>query len=209
MDTTALFQMSYGLYLITTAFGEEKAGCVVNTLSQVTASPIYLTVTLHKDNYTKQILEQSNTFSATVLDMEADMDLIGTFGFHSSKDTDKFKNFTTKLDTQGNPYVVNHANARFTCKVIKQVDLGTHVMFIGELIEAERLSDVESMTYAYYHQIKKGGTPKNAPSYQEAPVKKGWRCTICGYIYEGDPIPEDFVCPLCGAPASCFEKVDA
>lgn len=208
MDTTAFFNMSYGLYIITTAFCEEKAGCVVNTLSQVTSSPAQFSVTLNKDNYTQVLLAQSGTFSATVLDIEADMDLIGTFGFKCSKDVDKFKDFTTDKDAQGNPYVVNHANAQFTCKVVKQVDLGTHVMFIGEVLEAKRLSEVESMTYSYYHKIKKGGTPKNAPSYQEAPVKKGWRCTICGYIYEGDSLPEDFICPLCSAPASCFEKVE-
>lgn len=208
MDTTAFFNMSYGLYLITTSYGDKKAGCVVNTLSQVTASPAQFTVTLHKDNYTQEILSQSNTFSATVLDINTDMNLIGTFGFKSSKDMDKFKDFTTSIDAQGNPYVLEHANAQFTCKVNKQIDLGTHVMFIGEVIEAKRLSDVESMTYAYYHQIKKGGTPKNAPSYQEEPLKKGWRCTICGYIYENDPLPMNYVCPLCGASAACFEKIE-
>lgn len=208
MDTTAFFTMSYGLYIITTAFGDKKAGCIVNTLSQVTAEPAKFTVTLHKDNYTQTLLAKSNTFSATVLDIESDMELIGTFGFKSSKDVDKFKGYPTEVDSKGNPYVLAHANAQFTCNVTQQVDLGTHIMFIGEVIEAKRLSNVESMTYAYYHQIKKGGTPKNAPSYQETPAKKGWRCTICGYIYEGDPLPKEYLCPLCGANADCFEKVE-
>ena len=207
MDTTALFTMSYGLYIISSKDGDFAAGCVANTLTQVTSSPIQLAITLNKENVTEQIIEKSGYFAAVVLDIQADMELIGTFGFQSSKDVDKFARFPCGSDANGIPYVKEHVAARFSCKVVKQVDVGTHMMFIGEVIEAENMDHEEVMTYAYYHKVKKGATPKKAPSFHEEPVKVGWRCSICGYIYEGDPLPMDYICPLCGAPASVFEKV--
>lgn len=207
MDTTALFKMSYGLYIISSKDGDLAAGCVANTLTQVTSSPARLSITLNKENVTEQVIEKSGRFAAVVLDESADMDLIGTFGFKTSTEVDKFANFTCGTCADGIPYVKEHVAARFSCKVVNQLDLGTHVMFIGEIEEAENIGNEEVMTYAYYHKVKKGATPKKAPSFQEEPVKKGWRCSICGYIYEGDPLPEDYICPLCGAPAAVFEKL--
>lgn len=207
MDQSAFFNMSYGLYIISSHDDQQRAGCVANTLAQVTASPAKMSITLNKDNVTEQVIEQSGSFSAVVLDMRADMDVIGTFGFKSSKDVDKFEAFAYQEDTFKNPYISEAVNAHFACKVVDKVDLGSHVMFIGEVVEADVMSSEESMTYAYYHTIKKGGTPKNAPSYQAPVAKRGWRCSVCGYIYEGDVLPEDFICPLCQAPACCFEKV--
>ncbi len=207
MDQTAFFKLSYGLYIISANHEGKDAGCVANTLHQVTSSPAKLAVTLNKENYTEQLIEKSGRFTGVVLTQDCDMEVIKTFGFTSSKDTDKFASFTHKRDENGIAYITDHVAARYSLKVEQQVDLGTHVMFIGEVEDAEVLSAEEVMTYAYYHQVKKGGTPKKAPSYQEDNKKSGWRCTICGYIYEGDPLPEDFVCPLCGAPAAVFEKI--
>ena len=207
MDQTAFFKLSYGLYIISTTSEGKDAGCVANTLHQVTSSPAQLAVTLNKDNYTEQLIEKSGRFSAVVLTQNCGMDIIKNFGFCSSRDNDKFAQCTYRRDTHGVPYPSEHMAARYSLKVVKTLDLGTHVMFVGEVEEAELLSEEEVMTYAYYHQVKNGATPKNAPSYQEKSEKSGWRCTICGYIYEGDPLPQDYVCPLCGAPAALFEKL--
>lgn len=207
MDQTAFFKLSYGLYIISTTFEGKDAGCVANTLHQVTSSPAQLAVTLNKDNYTEQLIEKSGRFAAVVLTEYCDMDTIKNFGFCSSRDNDKFEKCVYQRDTHGVPYPKEHMAARYSLKVVQTLDLGTHVMFVGEVEEAEVLSEEEVMTYAYYHQVKNGATPKNAPSYQEKSEKSGWRCTICGYIYEGDPLPEDYVCPLCVAPAALFEKL--
>lgn len=207
MNETALFKLSYGLYIISSLDEGRGVGCVANTLQQVTSSPIHVSITLNKDNYTQQVIAKSGIFHASILTKEVDMDIIRTFGFQSSKDHNKFANLPIKNDVLGIPYITQHSAASLTCKVVNQLDLGTHVLFIGEVVDADIVSDEEVMTYAYYHQVKNGVTPKNAPSYQEKVEKSGWRCTICGYIYEGDVLPEDYVCPICGAPASAFEKV--
>lgn len=206
MNQIAFQKLSYGLYVISSSFEGKDAGCVANTLQQVTSSPAQLAVTLNKDNYTAQIINQAKRFDGVVLTQKSDMETIKKFGFHSSIDYDKFRDGIERGE-DGIAYPVDHIAARFSCKVVKQLDLGSHILFVGEVEEAQVKGDDEVMTYAYYHQVKNGATPKNAPSYQEKSEKSGWRCSICGYIYEGDVLPEDYVCPLCGAPASVFEKV--
>ncbi|WP_416325512.1 flavin reductase [[Eubacterium] hominis] len=208
MNETALFKLSYGLYIISSNFEGKDAGCVVNTLHQVTASPIQLSVAVNKDNYTKQVIEASGKFNAVALTQDVPMDTIKRFGFQSSKDHEKYEGIASKRDIQNIPYLTEHTAAYYTCKVVHQLDIGTHVIFIGEVIDCDVISQEEVMTYAYYHKVKNGTTPKNASSYQAKTEKKGWRCTICGYIYEGDPLPEDYICPVCGAPAAVFEKID-
>lgn len=213
MDLQALFTMSYGLYVVSSADGERRSGCIVNTLTQVTAEPPRLVVAVNKDNVTTEIIRKAGRFTGVALGVGAGMELIGRFGFRSGRDLDKFDGIPYGEDESGIPYPTEHAVARFSCRVIGETDLGTHVLFVGELTEAERLLDEEPMTYAYYHQVKKGLTPKNASSYnptekaavKEAPKKESWRCTICGYVHEG-PLPEDFTCPVCGVGAELFEK---
>ena len=207
MNETALYNLSYGLYIISSTNEGKDAGCIANTLHQVTASPVQLSVALNKDNFSEQVIAESGYFNAVALTQEVDMDVIATFGFQSSKDHDKYASVPFSRDSKGIPYVKEHTAAYFTCKVVQQVDLGSHVMFIGEVIDCDNLAKEEVMTYAYYHKVKNGTTPKNASSYQEKTEKSGWRCSICGYIYEGDPLPEDYICPICGAPAAVFEKV--
>ncbi|MEG0709685.1 MAG: flavin reductase [Longicatena sp.] len=208
MDQKALYKLSYGLYIISSSENGLDVGCVANTLHQVTSSPMQLSITLNKDNVTQQVIDRTKKFDAVVLTQECNLDVIGTFGFHSSKDVDKFEKVAFKRDDQGIPYLIDHCASRFSCQVVAQLDLGTHVTFIGEVKDAEVLNNEEVMTYAYYHQVKNGTTPKNAPSFQEAPASKGWRCSICGYIYEGEDLPSDFICPICKAPASVFEKLE-
>ena len=207
MDQKSFFKLSYGLYLVTTSIDGKDSGCVVNTVTQVTAEPAKLSVAVSKNNYTCGQMQKAGCFSATVLTQQADMDLIGTFGFQSSRDHDKFAGLEVKRDAQGIPYVTRVAAAQFSCKIEQVLDLGTHILFIGAVEDAQVLAEDEVMTYSYYHQVKKGTTPKNAPSYQEESEKKGWRCTICGYVYEEDPLPEDFKCPVCGRGREYFERI--
>ena len=207
MDNKAFFKLSYGLYIVSSCYEGKQSGCVVNTLSQVTSKPAKLSVTISKDNFTTKIIEKSRYFAAIALTQKADMNLIGEFGFKSSETTDKFAGFNTKVDKNGVKCVTDCAAARYSCKVIDTLDLGSHIMFIGEAVEAEVISEDEVMTYSYYHSVKKGTTPKNAPSYNEEEVKKGYRCKICGYVLESDEIPEDFICPICGQGKEQFEKL--
>lgn len=197
MDKKAFQKLSYGLYLISTKAGDHTAGCVVNTFAQVTSDPAQVTIAINKDNYTTSLIQESGYFTCIALSQSATMELIGAFGFHSSKDYDKFKDFKTATDANGIPYVCEQASARFSCKVSNQMDVGSHVIFLGEVQDAEILDVAVPMTYAYYHTVKKGMTPPKASSYVEEPAK-GYRCKICGYILDADTIPDDFICPICG-----------
>ena len=215
MDLTAFYKMTYGLYILSSSAQGKDAGCIVNTVTQVTAEPPKLAVAVNKQNTTAKIIQESGVFAAVPLTQKAGMDLIGVFGFRSSETEDKFAGFHFKRDEAGVPYVTDCAAARFSAKVEQTVDLGTHLLFIGEVTEAEKLLPEEPMSYAYYHSVVKGGTPKTAPSYkgeaEEVPVAPAtsgerWRCTVCGYIHEG-PLPEGFTCPICGVGADKFEKL--
>ncbi|GAA0180565.1 flavin reductase [Clostridium sediminicola] len=206
MDTKAFFKLSCGLYIVSSCYDGKQSGCIVNTLSQVTSKPPKLSVTVSKNNFTEKIIQKSGYFNATSLTQNTKMDLIREFGFKCSETVDKFVNFSTKIDENGIKYVTDFASARYSCKVIDTLDLGTHVMFIGQVLESEVLRDDEVMTYSYYHRIKKGITPQNAPSYNEEPLKQGYRCKICGYILESNEIPEDYICPICNAKRDQFEK---
>jgi len=208
MDTKALFQLSYGLYVVSSSFDGKDAGCVVNTLQQVTSAPIQLSVAVNKENYTGGIIKRSGRFAATVALEDTSMDIIRSFGFQSSRDTDKFAGLDTRRDADGLPYLAAGMGARFSCRVAKELDAGTHTLFVGELTDCQVLSTGNVMTYAYYHKVKNGKTPPKASSYQPPAKTKaaGWECTVCGYVYEGDPLPEGFICPVCGMPATAFER---
>lgn len=208
MDTKALFQLSYGLYVISASAEGKESGCVANTLAQVTSSPAQLSVALNKNNFTTELIEKSGRFAAVVLSKEADMGLIANFGFRSGRDADKFAEAEHRTDAAGVKYPTAGASAVFSCKVNRMVDLGTHLLFVADLEDCEILNSAEPMTYAYYHQVKKGTTPKNAPSYQEEkPKKHGFRCTVCGYFLEADTLPADYKCPICGVGADKFVEV--
>ena len=210
MDKKALYQISSGLYLVSSKDNDHRAGCIINTLMQVTSSPVQVTITVNKENDTTNTILKSRAFSVTMLTKNVDMNIIASFGFQSSKDVDKYGTREVFTDELGNPYIKEGMNASLACKVVKEVDLGSHILFVGEVVEGEVLSNEESMTYAYYQKEKKGTSPKNAPTYQEPEKSKKtrWRCKICGYIYEGEELPADFRCPICGRPASDFEKIE-
>lgn len=214
IDKKAFHRFSSGLYLLSTTFEGKKSGCIINTALQVTSTPAQISVTVNKNNYTEQLMEKSGVFSVAALNEEADMDIIGVFGFKSGKDVDKFAGFEVKEDINGVPYINEKSAARFSCKIVNTLDVGTHVIFVGEVIESEVMSG-NPMTYSYYRQVVKGGTPANASSYIPEDSKEehkgtkivGYRCTVCGYVHKSDTLPADFVCPVCGKGAEVFVPI--
>lgn len=215
MDNNAFFNLTCGLYIISSQESGRGVGCIVNTVTQVTNSPAKLMVAVNKENYTCAAILAEEAFEVVALTEDAPMELIGQFGFKCSQDTDKFAGVQSAVDGLGLPYVTEHTNAHFACRVVDTLDAGTHLLFVGEVVEAQVLCDKPSMTYAYYHEVKKGYTPPKASSYQpQAPqsaptpsAPKRWRCSVCGYIYEGEALPADYKCPVCGQPASVFQPV--
>ena len=200
MNKEGLKKLSYGIYIINT----KNSGCIVNTLTQVTNDKVIIAI--NKENYTNKMLKENKIFNATVLTVNTDMEIIQTFGFTSSKENDKYKNFQIEKDTNNIPYIKENMAALIECEVINEIDLDTHTVFIAKILNTKKLSDEEVMTYDYYHKVKNEITPPKAPTYEKP--KKGYRCKICGYVYEGETLPEDFVCPICGAPATAFEKIE-
>lgn len=219
IDSKAFHSLSSGLYVVGVQDGEERAGCIVNTFLQVTSTPAQASVTINKENHTCQVLQRTGRFTISVLDETAPMDLIGTFGFHTSTELDKFAQVAYATDSDGVPYVTEHTCARFSLRVVSTVDVGTHITFVGEVEQAEPLSSEPPMTYAYYHQVKGGKTPPKASNFDAneaasgaaaagAAGKVAWRCTICGYIEYVEELPDDFTCPICGAGKEMFERIE-
>lgn len=208
MDSKAFFKLSYGVYIVSSSADGKDGGCVINTMAQVTASPARLSIALNKNNHTLKLIEISGAFSGVVLSENVDMDLIKRFGFQSGRDTAKYQDIPMSRDSLFNPYPVQGVCSRFTCRVISSLDVGTHVLIIGEVVEAEVMDMAKPLTYADYHLKKNGTTPPNAPSYQEKTESTlGYRCSVCGYILESDTLPDDFICPVCGKDASYFVKL--
>lgn len=209
MDSKAFFKLSYGVYIISASADNKDGGCVINTLTQVTSSPARLSIALNKENYTLKLIETSGTFSAVALSDNVEMDLIRRFGFQCGKDVNKYDGIPQGRDSLYNPYPTEGVSARFSCRVVSTLDVGTHVIVVGEVVEAEVLDmETPALTYSNYHHKKNGATPPKAPSYQEDTGKvTGWRCSVCGYILESDTLPADFICPVCGKDASYFVKL--
>ncbi len=166
MDLTAFFTMSYGLYVVSSEADGLKAGCIINTATQVTAEPPRMMVAVHKDNVTADVIAKAGKFAVTAIDKTADMPYIGNFGFRSSNTFDKFEKYGEERTGNGCPYSPQHICAVFSCDLVETVDVGTHYLFIGDVVEAERVSDEEPLTYSYYHSTLKGKTPPKASSYQ-------------------------------------------
>lgn len=207
MDIKAFFKLSYGVYIVSSKYNMQESGCVINTMTQVTASPAQVSVTLNKENYTTHIIQESELFNVSVLLDNVDMDTIRHFGFQSGRDVKKFQNVEYEEDIHEIKYITKGVAATFACKVKKMVDVGSHIMFIGEVVDAKVLSDEPVLTYAAYHEKKNGVTPPSAPSYVEEPEKHGFKCDVCGFIYEGDELPEGYTCPVCKVDASHFHKI--
>ena len=198
MDNNVMFKISYGLYVLTAKDGEKSNGCIINTLEQVTTTPNKVTIAVNKSNYTHDMILKTGRFNASILSEKADFDTFKHFGFQSGRDVDKFSNYPAEISENGIPYITKGTNGFISAEVISTVDLGTHTLFVANVTDGKVLSDDSSATYDYYHKHIK-----------EAPQKKskGWVCKICGYVYEGDELPDDFVCPLCKHDAADFEKL--
>ena len=199
MDTQALFKIGYGLYVLT-ARDEKDNGCIINTVMQVTSNPLQVAIAINKRNYTNEMIQKTRKFNLSILSEKADFSIYEHFGYKSGRDTDKFATFcNTKRSPNGLLYITKGTNAYMSAYVQHEMDLGTHSLFIGQLVAIENLNDDKSATYDYYQNNVK---PKT-----ENTVKKGWRCKICGYIYEGEELPVDYICPICKHGAVDFEKL--
>lgn len=166
MDMSAFFNMSYGLYVVSAAADGQRAGCVINTAVQVTSQPPRISVAVNKDNVTAGVIQKAGVFTVMAIDVTADMMFIGNFGFRTSDTYGKFEKYGCAESAVGSPYAPQHACALFACKLVETVDVGTHYLFIGDVADAQRLSDAEPLTYSYYHNTLKGKTPPKASSYQ-------------------------------------------
>ena len=196
----AMFNISYGLYILT-AKTEKTNGCVINALSQVTSNPNQIMIAINKNNYTTEQILKSKKFNISILNEEVNYDLIKRFGFASGKDIDKFDGFTDfKIAENGIPYITQGTNSYISAEVVEVRDLGTHYEFLAKVTDEVVLNNIPSITYAYYQSNIK---PK-APTAQQKKVV--YICSVCGYVYEGDPLPEDFVCPLCLHDSRYFVK---
>ena len=203
MDNKAMNKLSYGLFVVTVRCGGKQNGCITNTAAQVTTDPNRISLTVNKANMTHDMIAESGEFNVSILSENAVFDTFRHFGFQSGADVDKFDGYTEMEKAEnGIYYITAGTNAYISAKVIDSVDLGTHTMFIADVTDAVVLNDDPSAPYTYYHAHIKP-QKKAAPAEGGKPV---WVCKICGYVYEGDPIPEDFICPLCKHPASDFER---
>ena len=227
MNPKAMHKITYGLYIVGSKKGNSLNAQTANTVIQISADPVTVAVSINKQNLTHEYIKASGMFSISVLAQEAPLSLIGQFGFKSGWETDKFAGIKYSFTSGGFPYITDHTLAYMEAKLAGEMDAGTHTIFLGEVTGAEILREGEPMTYAYYHQVKRGSTPPTAPSYisekkERSDVKMdNYVCTVCGYVYDpqvGDPendippetpfeeLPEDWVCPVCGAGKEDFEK---
>lgn len=202
MNSNALFKLGYGLYLLTAREGSFDNGCIINTVFQVTSEPIQIAITVNKGNKTHDMIAATGRLNLSVLTKEAPFDLFRHFGFQSGTQVDKITGYPDLTRSEnGLVYLTRYANAFLSGQVVSRMDLGTHTLFIARLTDGEVLSDQPSVTYNYYHT-----DIKPQPS-KEAPKAKGWRCRVCGYVYEGEELPADFVCPWCKHGAEDFEPI--
>lgn len=203
MDQKALFKFSYGLYVLTTRDGDVDNGCIINTAMQVTDTPLQITIVVNKANKTTEMIQKSGVFNINMINTDATFDLFKHFGFQSGKDVNKFEEFKdVERSENGVYYLTKASNAYVSGKVIKEIDLDSHIMFVCTVEDAKVLNDLDSVTYNYYQSTIK---PKRKQPTNPT-GKTVWVCKICGYVYEGEDLPADFICPWCKHGAIDFEK---
>jgi len=224
MDPKSFFKISYGIYIVSSKRGGRFNAQAANAMMQVTSEPPQVALALNKNNLTHEFIKESGLFTLSILSQDAPLNFIGRFGFKSGRDVDKFADIAYRLGKNGCPYPSEKTLCYLEGKIVKDLDVGTHTIFVGEITDAEVLREGEPMTYSYYHQIKRGTTPKTAPTFveikKEEKEMKKYACKICGYVYDpaqGDPeakiapntpfenLPADWVCPVCGAAKDQFE----
>jgi len=233
LDRKALYILSYGMYVVTSHLGDKLNGQIANTVFQVSSEPARIAVSINKGNLTHDYISKSGALAVSILDEPTPMTFIGLFGFKSGRDVDKLSQVRYKNGMTGCPLVIENALAVMEAKVVNSADAGTHTIFIADLVAAEVLREGTPLTYAFYHEEKKGKAPKSAPTYMEtskateqkeaAKSMKKYVCNVCGYVYDpalGDPdngikpgtafenLPDDWVCPVCGAAKEDFSPQD-
>ena len=211
MNTNAIYKLSYGVYVVSTWDNGRATGCTANSAMQITSKPATIAVSINHDNYTNKCIQESGRFAISILGEHTNPGVIGTFGFKSGRDCDKFAEVEQAV--KGFMPVVADACACICCEVIDTMETSTHTVFLGKVTDADVLKKDDAMTYAYYHNVIKGKSPKAAPTYiaeEEAPRAEKYVCGICGYVYDGEvpfaELPEDYKCPVCTQPKIVFEK---
>lgn len=229
INIEAFFQLSYGMYIVSSGEGMSGNGFISNAVFQVSASPAKFAVCCNKDNFSSELIASNKAFSISVLSQDTPMPFIGTFGYKSGRDTNKFSNTTVSISETGTPIVTEHVLSFIECKLQQTVDAGSHLVFIGEAINAGAINEGTPLTYDYYRNVKKGVAPKNAPTFidksahtETAPkIFDKHKCIICGYIYSEedgdstsgtapgtkfDDLSDEWACPVCGASKGDFIK---
>ena len=203
MDKKALYQISYGVFMLSTKADDVVNGCITNTCMQVANSPTRIAISVLNTNYTCELIKKSGVFALSILSEDCSFQTIQHFGFQSGRNVNKFESMTPPVDCNGVPYLGWHACAVISGKVVEQMDLGSHTMFIAEVADATLLNDKAPLTYADYQARVKPKPQK----VQEDKKIVGWKCKICNYIYEGSQLPQEFSCPLCGHGPEDFEPI--
>ena len=200
MDTNALFKIGYGLYVLTANENDKDNGCIINTVMQVTSNPCQIAIAVNKQNYTTGMIQRTKKFNISILTEEVNFEMFKHFGYQSGKNVDKFADFfDTKRSPNGVVYITKNTNSFMSAYVKQEIDLGSHILFVAQLVEAVVLGDAPTVTYDYYQ--------KNIKQTPQVTNKKGWKCKICGFIYEEEILPPDYICPICKHVASDFERI--
>jgi len=200
MDNKAMYKLTYGLFVLTAKDEDKDNGCIINTAMQVTTTPNRIIITVNKQNLTHDMVKKTEKFNLSVLTEGTGFDTFKNFGYQSGRDVDKMKAIAIARSENGLVYLPDAANAYISAKVVGSMDMGTHTMFIADVTDMEVLKEESSVTYDFYQANIK-------PKPEKTEKKKGYICKICGYIYEGEPLPEDFICPICKHGAEDFEKL--
>lgn len=211
MDRKVFRDISYGMYIVSSK-DERSAGCVINTLTQITSENPVISISLNKENYTNEVVKKTKKFVVSILSEKTNPNTIAKFGFSTSKDVDKFTEVKCEM-IEDLPVVMDEVCGYLICEVKDIIDVQTHDIIIARVKDSKKVSDNEAMTYKYYHEVIKGKAPKKAPTYIEEKVEEDsienneevWVCEICGYVHKG-PLPEGFKCPMCGVDVSHFKK---
>lgn len=213
MNQNAFINLSYGVYIISTWDNGRPTGCTANSAMQITSDPATIAISMNHNNYTNQCIQENGKFAISILSEKSDPSIIGTFGFQSGKEVDKFD--AVDYQVLGQLPVIEDCCAYIVCEVINKMETDTHTVFLGKVVDADVMRQGDAMTYAYYHKVIKGKSPKNAPTYiaeetTKEIMKEKYVCSVCGYEYDGDipfeELPDDYKCPICKQPKSVFRK---
>lgn len=201
MKDNIMYQLTYGLFVLSAREGDKDNGCIINTAFQVTSSPNRIAITINKNNYTHDMVYHTKIFNVSFLTVASTFEVYRNFGFQSGRDTEKFVNKNVKRSDNGLIFLEEHTNGYLSGRVVETFDLGTHSMFIADVIDGEVFNQEESVTYSYYQKNIKPSPKKDTQK------KAGYVCSVCGHVYEGKLLPEDYICPICYHDSTFFNKI--